>query len=174
MDHTRQTEDRYPGLLERLFLVRSLPAWHRNPGKRLIKSPKVYFRDSGLTAALAQVSTEDWLRERPIFGQLLESFVLQQLVSQAGWSRPDISLWHYRDKDQVEVDCVITRGRRVWGAEVKLKQSVGAGDSKGLQRLAALCGDDFAGGIVFYDGVDVLPLGRPDLLAVPLARLWDQ
>ena len=174
LGHTRQTVDRYLGLLERLFLVRRLPAWHRNPGKRLIKSSKVYVRDSGLAAALAQVSTDDWLRERPVFGQLLESFVLQQLVSQAGWSRPDISLWHYRDKDQVEVDCVITRGRRVWGAEVKLKQSVGAGDSKGLQRLAALCGDDFAGGIVFYDGVDVLPLGRPDLLAVPLAQLWDQ
>ncbi len=165
--------DRYLGLLERLFLVRRLSAWHRNPGKRLIKSPKVYIRDSGLVAALVQLSTEDWLRERPIFGQLLESFVLQQIVSQAGWTRPDLGLWHYRDKDQVEVDCVVTLGRRVWGVEVELKQSVGAGDAKGLGRLAALRGGDFADGIVFYHGLDVLPLGRPDLLAVPLARLWD-
>jgi hypothetical protein len=72
------------------------------------------------------------------------------------------------------VDCVISVGRRVWGAEIKLKQSVSQADAKGLTRLAALCGDDFAGGVVFYDGTDVLPLGQPRLLAVPLARLWNR
>jgi len=174
LGHTRPSLDRWLGLLERLFLIRRLPAWHGSPGKRLIKSPKLYLRDCGLAAALAQVSADDWLRERPTFGLLLEAFVLQQIVSQAGWTRPDIGLWHYRDKDQVEVDCVISVGRRVWGAEIKLKQSVGRADTKGLTRLAALCGDDFAGGIVFYDGTDVLPLGQPRLLAVPLARLWDR
>jgi predicted AAA+ superfamily ATPase len=174
LGHTRQSVDRWLGLLERLFLIRRLPAWHGNPGKRLIKSPKVYLRDSGLAAALAQVCGDDWLRERPTFGLLLEAFVLQQIVSQAGWTRPDIGLWHYRDKDQVEVDCVISAGRRVWGAEIKLKQSVSRADTKGLTRLAALCGDDFAGGVVFYDGTDVLPLGQPRLLAVPLAFLWDR
>jgi len=104
---------------------------------------------------------------------LLESAVVQQLIAQAGWTDPDLRFWHYRDKDQVEVDCVLTRGRNVWGVEVKASATLHAADGKGLRRLAAQAGSDFRGGIVFYDGASILQLGDPRLLAVPVSKLWE-
>jgi len=74
----------------------------------------------------------------------------------------------------VEVDCVITQGRRTWGAEVKAAASVQSDDAAGLRRLAAQAGNDFEGGIVFYDGESSLPLDRKlNLYAVPISKLWE-
>jgi predicted AAA+ superfamily ATPase len=174
LGHTRPTTERYLAAMEKLFLIRRLPAWHRNAGKRLVKTPKVHLCDSGLAAVLSDLAAEGWVRERQRFGHLLESFVLQQLIAEAGWSDPDFRFWHYRDKDQVEVDCVITRGACVWGVEVKSAATVDAADARGLRRLAEQAGSAFASGIVFYAGSDILPLGDPRLLAVPLAKLWER
>ena len=168
----RQTVDRYLAILERVFLLRRLPAWHRNPGKRLVKTPKLHIVDSGLAASLMALHPDDWNTKRDRFGHLLESFVLQQLIAQAGWTDPDLRFWHYRDKDKVEVDCVITRGRDVWGVEVKASTSLHPSDGNGLRRLAAAAGPDFRGGIVLHDGQHIVPLGAPNLLAVPISRLW--
>ena len=104
---------------------------------------------------------------------LLQTFVLQQLMAQAGWTDPDLGFWHYRDKDQVEVDIVITRGRRTWGVEVKATATPTHADISGLRRLAAQCGDDFGGGILLHAGTHLIPLGAPRFLAVPLTRLWE-
>ena len=152
LGHTRATVERHLAMLEKLFLIRTLPAWHRNAGKRLIKSPKIHVCDSGVAATLSDLHADHWLQKRGRFGHLLESFIVQQLVSQAGATPADLRFWHYRDKDQVEVDCVMTRGRKVWGVEVKAARSVTDSDTRGLCRLAEIAGSDFQGGIVFYDG----------------------
>ncbi len=170
----RRTVEHYLAVLERLFLIRLLPAWHRNEAKRLIKTPKIHLIDSGLAATLGGLQAADWNTRRDRFGHLLESFVIQQLVAQAGWTDPDLRFWHYRDKDQVEVDLVITRGRQTWGVEVKASASVSPADGHGLRRLADQCGKDFQGGVLFHSGASTLPTGDPRLLAVPLARLWDR
>jgi len=168
----RETIDHYLAVLERLFLVRRLPAWHPNEAKRLVKTPKVYLLDSGLAATLAGLSPDDWNTQRERFSHLLESFVVQQIVAQAGWTDADLRFWHYRDKDQVEVDVVITRGRDTWGAEVKTAASVGFSDGHGLRRLAEQCGKHFRGGVVFYAGASTLPISDSRFLAVPLSHLW--
>ena len=115
----RSTVNHYVAVLERLFLVRRLPAWRRNPAKRLIRTPKVHLLDTGLAATLADLTAYDWLGRRDRMGHLLASFVVQQLIAQATWTEPDLRFWHYRDKDRVEVDVVITRGEKTWGIEVK-------------------------------------------------------
>ena len=168
----RETVEHFVTVLERLFLVRRLPAWHRNTAKRLIRSPKVHLLDSGLAATLADLTVADWLNNRERMGNLLESFVVQQLSAQAAWTDPDLRFWHYRDKDRVEVDAVITRGRKTWGIEVKAAASVTSRDGRGLARLADHCGKDFEQGILFYDGRDIFPLTDKRMLAVPLSELW--
>jgi len=168
----RETVEHYLAVSERLYLVRRLPPWHRNPASRLIKSPKVHVVDSGLAATLTGLTASDWSRERDRFGHLLESWVVQQLVSQAGWTDPDLRFWHYRDKDQVEVDLVITRGRQTWGVEVKSAVTATPADGAGLRRLADQCGADYQGGVLLYAGSHAFPLGDSRHLAVPLARLW--
>lgn len=173
LDLRRETVENYLVACERLYLVRRLLPWHRHAAKRLIKTPKLHFIDSGLAATLAGLEAGDWHNQRDRFGHLLETFVLQQLVAQASWTDPDLRFWHYRDKDQVEVDIVITRGRRTWGVEVKASATPTLADISGLRRLAAQCGDDFAGGVLIHTGAHLVTLGDPRFLAVPLARLWE-
>ena len=162
VDLHRSTVEHYVSVLERLFLVRRLPAWHRSPGRRLIRSPKVHLVDSGLATTLAALTAPDLVGNRDLLGHLLESFVVQQLMAQAAWTDPDLAFWHYRDKDQVEVDLVMTRGAHTWGFEIKAGSSPSAGDGRGLARLADRCGKDFAGGVLFHAGPDILPLGDPE------------
>ena len=156
-----------------MFLLRRLQPWQRNRAKRLSKTPKVHMIDSGLCATLAGLDATDAIGQRHRFGHLLETFVVQQLTAQAGWTDSAIELWHYRDKDQNEVDLVLTRGRDVWGVEVKASATVTPSDGNGLRRLADLCGADFKGGALLHAGTSTLRLTTDNCLAVPLARLWD-
>lgn len=169
----RSTVEQYLLILERLFLIRRLPAWHSNSAKRLIKAPKIHLIDSGLAATLASLTENDWLEKRNRMGHLLESFAVQQVIAQASWTDPDIRFWHYRDKDQVEVDLVVTRGQKVWGLEMKASASVNKQDGKGLARLAGQCGKNFQAGILLYAGKDILPIGQTPFMAVPFSKLWE-
>lgn len=169
----RETADHYLAICERLYLVRRLAPWHRSEAKRLIKAPKVHLVDSGLAATLSGLGRSDWNARRERFGHLLETFVVQQLMAQADWTDPDLRFWHYRDKDQVEVDLVITKGRKVWGVEVKASATALYADGRGLRRLAEHAGRDWQGGVLLHAGNSALPLAGARNLAVPLAWLWE-
>lgn len=168
----RETTEKYLTILERLFLVRRLPAWHRNQAKRLVKTPKVHVVDSGLAATLSGLKVEDWNKHDSNFGPVLESFVVQQLICQASWLDGELKFSHYRDKDQVEVDLVIEQGKQLWGVEVKKAASIQAKDGAGLARLAAQAGKHFQGGILLYCGNNTLSLKQENCYAVPMNMLW--
>lgn len=168
----RETVNRYLAALERLFLIRRLPSWHHAAARRPARSPKIHLRDTGLAATLAEVTEEDWMDRRESFGPLLESFVVQQIAAQAGWTDPDLRLWHYRDRAGVEVDLLLTRRRRVWGIEVKAAGTVRPRDAAGLRTLADRCGNDFAGGFVLHTGPHTHRLPDRRLWAVSLRELW--
>lgn len=172
LDLRRETVENYLEICERLYLVRRLQPWHRNASKRLIKTPKVHLVDSGLAATLGGLTATAWNTQRERFGHLLESFVLQQLIAQAGWTDADLRFWHYRDKDQVEVDLVITRGRETWGVEIKSSATVTPADGRGLRRLAEQCGNDFRGGVLLHSGTDIFRLDTAGCVAAPLSVLW--
>lgn len=165
------TAEKYIGILEKLFLVRRLPAWSRNELSRLIKAPKIHCLDAGLQAALLRANA-DWLQqERGRFGAILESWVYGELLKIINLSAEGWFISHYRDKDQVEVDFVLESPlRAVIGIEVKAAATVTASDFKGLRRLREHCGQAFTSGIVLYDGTAAVPFGN-DLWAVPLGWL---
>ena len=168
----RETVQNNLAALERLFLVRRLPAWHVNEGRRLVKAPKIHVVDSGFAATLGGLEAEDWTTRRERFSHLVESFAAQQLIAQAGWTDPALQFWHYRDRDQFEVDVVITRGRKTWGVEIKAAAKVTPSDGVGLRRLAEQCGKDFQGGIILYVGASTIRTVDPRIMAVPIAELW--
>ncbi|MGM0857826.1 MAG: ATP-binding protein [Pseudomonadota bacterium] len=170
----RGTVTKYLSILERLFLIRQLPAWHRNQAKRLIKSPKLHLVDTGLAAALGRLSTDQWFTEAERFGTLLETHVVEQLMAQASWVESELRFSHYRDKDQVEVDLVIERGQALWGVEVKRSATVQAKDAAGLARLADQAGEQFQGGMLIYTGRHCIKLNVPGCFAVPISMLWGQ
>jgi len=174
LGHTRRTIEKHLGILEKLFLVRQLPAWHSNRNKRLVKTPKIHVCDSGLCSMLMNLQAGQWNEERRRFGHLLESFVVQQMIAlSAGLDHPP-RFYHYRDKDQVEVDLVMEAGSKVWGIEVKAAANLKSSDGKGLRRLAESAQERFQGGIIFYAGEAILPIDRQlKLHAVPISKLWE-
>jgi hypothetical protein len=172
MNHV--TAAKYAGIFEGLFVTRTLPAWHGNALKRLVRSPKLHFLDSGLLAALRDATIERIRADRRQFGALLETFVVSELLKLTGASGTGrVELAHYRDKDGAEVDAVLEdRTGRVVGIEVKASATVGAGDFVGLRRLAAANDPErFALGLVLHDTDRVVPFGER-LLAAPLSALW--
>ncbi|PAW66422.1 MAG: AAA family ATPase [Verrucomicrobiia bacterium Tous-C4TDCM] len=174
LGHSRATIDRYLTLLERLFLIRLLPAWHSNRSKRLVKTPKIHFVDSGLAATLGELEPASWNAERSRFGHLLESFVLQQLIAMADCMLHPPLFYHYRDRDKIEVDIVIESRQKIWGVEIKAGASANRDDAKGLLKLAGIAGKSFQAGIVFYDGEATFPLHQEaDIHAVALSKLWE-
>jgi uncharacterized protein len=107
----------YLDLLVDLLLVRRLPAWHHNVGKRLVKSPKVYVRDSGIAHALLGIRDKEALLGHPVVGQTWESFVIESLIAVA----PDgIEAHYYRTSNGIEIDLVLTLpGGTRWAIEIK-------------------------------------------------------
>lgn len=167
-----KTTAKYTSILEQLFLVRRVEPWSRNQLSRLVKTPKVHFIDSGLLAAVLGATAERIAKERAVFGTLLETFVCSELLKLASWMESGCTLYHYRDKDQAEVDFVIEESAgAIVGVEVKAAASVAAADFKGLKRLAAAAGDDFKLGVVLYDGDRVVAFGGRQY-AAPLSCLW--
>jgi predicted AAA+ superfamily ATPase len=167
-----KTARRYIGLFEQLFLVRRIEPWFRNPLKRLVKTPKLLFLDSGLLAALIGLTMDRISRDRSLFGSLLETFVADEILRLATWSDIQSTYHHYRDKDQDEVDIVLEdEAGNMVGLEVKAAATVTASDFKGLRKLAVATGRAFKAGWVLYDGDKILPFGD-NLAAIPLSCLW--
>ncbi|MGC9224612.1 MAG: ATP-binding protein [Terracidiphilus sp.] len=107
----------YLDLLVDLLVVRRLPAWHKNIGKRLVKSPKVYVRDTGIAHALLGIRDKEALLGHPVVGQTWESFVIETLIA----TSPDGSEVHYyRTSNGTEVDLLLTLPNgELWAIEVK-------------------------------------------------------
>lgn len=170
---SRPTIRDYVTLLERVFLLELLPPWHSNRLSRLVKTPKLHVGDTGLACALLGADTAGLRTDRPLLGQLLETFVLLELRRHASWHEQPHSFFHYRDRDGAEVDVVIERGaHQVAGVEVKAAATVTAADFRGLRKLKDAAGKRFAGGVVVYDGETSASFGE-QLHAVPLRALWE-
>jgi len=115
------TVKRYIDFFEHAFLIRRLQPWYENAGKRLVKSPRIYIRDTGLLHALSGVISQDDLDAFPGKGNSWEGFVIQQI---AACIKPDVSLHYYRTQDGTELDLVICRGLNpVLGIEIKLSNA---------------------------------------------------
>ena len=108
----------------------------QQPLSRLVKTPKLHVGDTGLACALLGVDARALTADRELLGQLLETFVFQELRRQASWHEDPLSFFHFRDRDDFEVDIVIERGaRELAGVEVKAAATVRAGDFRGLRKL---------------------------------------
>lgn len=168
-DKTTRT---YLGILEQLFLIKRVEPWFNNRLSRLLKTPKLHFLDSGLLCALLGATAERIAANRSIFGPLLETFVMSEVMKQLGWLDDGYTLSHYRDKDKDEVDFVVeSAAGDIIGIEVKAAATVSSSDFKGLKKLAAATGKAFKLGAVLYDGEQSLPFGE-QMYAAPISCLW--
>jgi len=161
---SQSTCRRYLDLLTDALMVRQLQPWHTNLGKRQVKSPKVYVRDSGLLHQLLGIASETALQSHPKLGASWEGFVIEQILA----SEPHDDAWFWATHQGAEVDLILRRGDRLLGVECKhadaprLTPSIRiALQDLELERVA-----------VVYPGAKRYPLGDR-VEAVPLHTLAD-
>ncbi len=167
------TVGRYLGLLEEVFLLKRIPAWSRNLGTRAVATPKVAMVDSGIAANLLGLDAASLREPSSPLGPLLEGFVAMEIARQLTWSEQRVDLYHYRTKDQAEVDIVLENRRgQVVAIDVKAGSTVRGDDFRGLRHLAGRLGDSLITGVLLYTGQQTLPFG-PRLRAIPISALWE-
>jgi predicted AAA+ superfamily ATPase len=167
-----KTTNRYVGIFEQLYLIARVPVWAANHVNRVVKTPKLQFIDSGLLAATLGFTAQEAERDRTRFGALLETFVYNELLKFASSATRRYQLLYYRDVTGTEVDMVIVSAAGdVVGVEVKSSATPRVKDFAGLKKFAALAGERFKLGVLFYDGDQTLPFGDR-LWAVPISTLW--
>ena len=155
---------RYVGLLADLMLVRRLPPWFANVGKRLVKTPKVYVRDSGVLHSLLGLGTLDDVLSHPVVGASWEGFVIENLIAAAPFGT---DAWFYRTRAGAEIDLLLhLPDRRLWAVEVKRSAAPRAG--KGFELAASDLEADER--FVVHPGREPFPLSRTTI-AVPLVDL---
>jgi hypothetical protein len=169
---SRPTIRDYVVLLERIFMLEHLPSWFSNRISRLIKTPKLHLADTGLAASLLGMDATAIYKDRAIFGQLLETFVFQELKRQASWNDRPVRFHHFRNKDGVEVDIVMEQAGRLTGVEIKASSTVTKKDFRGLRKLLETNADRFAAGVLIYDGENTVGFGK-NLYAVPVRAVWE-
>ncbi|MBC8484658.1 MAG: ATP-binding protein [Bacteroidetes bacterium] len=166
------TMKRYLSLLQAVFLIQLVPAWYRNVGKRLIKSPKLYINDTGLLTYLLGLDRHQLMNYPDNLGPILENYVMNELVKQSTWCDTEPKLFYYRTARGKEVDFVLENNQgKIVGIEVKSSNSVDANDFRGLKDLSETAGDQFVNGVVLYLGENIIPFGKK-YFALPISALW--
>ncbi len=164
LDLSSPTVKSYVELLEDLLLIRSIRPWMSNVGKRLVKSPKVYIRDSGLTHALLQIGTMDGLLSHPVAGFSWEGMVIDHIVSVLP---KNTDFGFYRTSAGAELDLVLQLGSELWAIEIKRTLSpklskgflIAAEDVKATHRFLV-----YAGREEFPLGENTNAIGLADLM----------
>lgn len=116
---TGKTVGHYLAVLEQAYMLRRLQPFSTNLKKRLVKSPRVYLRDSGLLHRLLRIDTQDALSSHPVRGTSWEGYVIEQVAAAV----PDAELFFYRTAAGAEIDLLVKRGQRLTAIEIKATSS---------------------------------------------------
>ena len=163
---------RYLTLLENLYLHISLPPWSGNLSKRVTKAPKIYLNDTGLLCYLLGLRQKSLLSNRPLLGQIVENFVVMELMKQRTWAEMKTHMYHYRTHTGEEIDIVLEAfNGDLIAIEVKASQTLDAKSFSHIKRLQQDYSTKKIRGFVLYMGQKVIPVGK-DLVAIPIANLW--
>lgn len=166
------TLKRYITLFEALFLIYFVPTWSGNISKRAIKTPKLYFLDTGIAAYLIGFKRDKVLVDAPLWGKLLENFILTELLKQLSWSKIEGNIFYYRTASAQEIDFIIERrDGKLIAIEVKSNNKVDKEDFKHIVSFSEDVKKKFLRGIVFYTGEEFVSFGN-GLYAVPISYLW--
>jgi predicted AAA+ superfamily ATPase len=162
-----KTVNSYIHLLIDLLLLRRLPPWYANAGKRLVKTPKLYVRDSGLVHALLDLATKESVLSHPVVGATWEGFCLENILASAP---AQVQGYFYRSSGGAEVDLILQwPGGDLWAIEIKRSLS-----PKVERGFHAACADlNPTRKMVVYPGQESYPMGN-DVYAMPIFQLCSE
>lgn len=149
---THTTARRWVSILETSFLIMLLRPHHRNFSKRMTKSPKLYFLDSGLLCYLLHIQSPQDLRHHALRGSVFESFVISELMKNYLNRAEEPGLYFWRDSAGREIDVLIDLGRKLVPVEIKSSETVAGDFFEGIKYWRELAGAEGAPGALFYGG----------------------
>lgn len=152
-------------VLEASFIIVRLPPYYENLGKRLIKSPKIYFVDVGLACYLLGIENEVQLSRDPLRGQLFENMVVMELLKARHNQGLDPRLYFYRDLRGNEVDLIYQKGRDLVPIEIKASQTYHKSFLTNLSKLQSQAPDRVTSGFLVYGGKEGQGLGSNELIS---------
>lgn len=157
-------------VLEATFQIFVLRPYHANLTKRLVKTPKIYFLDTGTLCYLVGLRTAEHARQGPMAGPLFETAVVSEVVRSLWHQGIDPRLFFWRTATGQEVDLLIERGQTLVPIEIKASATVRQDMRAGIDWLGRDLGDRLAPGAVVFAGTEWVPLGR-DVKAIPFNDL---
>ncbi len=150
VSHTTIRE--WMSVLEASYIAYLLPPYHRNFGKRIIKSPKLYFTDTGLVCFLLGIEKSEHVARDPLLGGLFENYVIMELIKYYSSDGRNAPLYYFRDNIGNEVDLLIEKAREVFGIEIKAGRTVNSDWFKGIEYLRRVMGNSIIGRGIVYGG----------------------
>ena len=149
------TARQWISLLEASFVLFRLPPWHANLGKRLIKTPKLYFHDVGLAAYLCGIEEPSQLANHPLRGNFFENLVISELMKTRLNRARDTRLLFYRDRAGFEVDALYPLGPRILPVEIKSGRTLHGDWFKSFRKLSALAQEVEPHGLLVFGGNEI-------------------
>lgn len=147
-----QTAKDWISILESSYLVFRLPPYYKNFGKRLVKTPKLYFYDTGLVCSLLGLQTSSQMMFSDMKGALFENLVIADMLKKSLFAGKQPQLYYWRDSNGNEVDLLEENGGQLNAYEIKSGSSLRLDWFRGLDGFAALSGIDASGKSVIYAG----------------------
>ncbi len=159
------TTDNYLSIINRIYQASLLKPYFVNIGKQFVKSPKVFFNDTGVLCSLLRINSKEQLLSSSYSGQIYETYVFCELQKHLSYLEQSSQIFHYRTNDKKEIDFIIEVNNEILAIEIKQSSSVKKEDFKHIIDLQNKI-DKKCLGIVFYNG-DIVVEFSDDLVAIP-------
>lgn len=156
---SQPTVERWLSVLSNSYIIFLLPPWHANISKRLVKSPKLYFYDTGIACTLLGIDSKEKLMGHPLRGSLFENLVINNVVKNGFNNGFKKDLFFYRDKSGHEVDLLFETSSGLSAYEIKAGMTYNSDYTKNLVYLKAILGEKLSGSGVIYNGDVEKPSG---------------
>lgn len=145
-----RTAQSWISILESTYIIHLLQPFHENYNKRIVKSPKIYFFDTGLVCALLNIKTPDEFMHSHFRGALVENFIVTECIKNNLNFQSGNQYFYWRDNNGVEIDLIHQKGEKVFPIEIKSAQTYTKDFSKNLKKFMAY--SDVEKGLILYDG----------------------
>jgi uncharacterized protein len=163
-DISHKTASAWLSVLEACYLIRLVRPHHENFGKRMVKSPKLFFLDSGLACRLLGITTTQQLRLYPLWGALAETWMVGEVVKAGAHRGQTLSLWYWRSSDGLEIDLMIEQGNALIPIECKATETAAPTEAKNIRHLRTLSrqrgGALVSPGFIVYAGDEARVIGE--------------
>ena len=153
---SQPTAKKWLSLLETSGILFVLPPYYRNFKKRIVKTPKLYFADTGLLCFLLSIRKPDELMNHPLFGNIFETFIISEFYKRLHHIGEQPPLYFWRDQTGNEIDLIVENGLQLLPIEIKSAKTYNASMKANISAWLGLQGNSSEKGIVIYRGGTVV------------------